>query len=54
MPTGSACSRRQFLATGAEIGLGITVLAGPSALAASQRVLGANERVRLAVCGIRK
>jgi hypothetical protein len=50
----SSISRRQFLAASAEISLGIAALTGTSGLAASQRVLGANQRGRLAVCGIRK
>ena len=54
MPAGSAISRRRFLAASAEISFGIAAWAGVSRLAASQPVLGANERVRLAVCGIRK
>ena len=54
MPAGSAISRRRFLAASAEISFGIAAWAGASRLAASQSVLGVNERVRLAVCGIRK
>jgi hypothetical protein len=53
MPAGSAISRRQFLATGAQFSLGIAA-SGTCGLAASQPALGANERVWLAVCGIRK
>ena len=56
MPAGSAISRRRFLAVGAQVGLGIAALAGANGLAVAQQVpvLGANERVRLAVCGVRK
>jgi hypothetical protein len=56
MPAGSAISRRQFLAAGAQISLGIAAFAGANGLAVAQQVpvLGANERVRLAVCGVRK
>jgi hypothetical protein len=56
MPAGSAISRRQFLEDSAKISFGIAALSGVSGLAASQQaqVPGANERVRLAVCGLRK
>ena len=54
MPARSAISRRRFLMAGSGFSLGIAVMASPGALAASQRILGANERIRLTVCGIRK
>ena len=47
-------NRRQFLAKSTQISLGLAALAGPASLVARQQVPGANERVRLAVCGIRK
>ena len=48
MGTESEASRRDFLKTGA--GVGVAALAG---VVLPERVLGANDRVRLAVCGIR-
>ena len=54
MPACSAIIRRRFLAAGAQISLGYAFLRNPGTLAAPQRVLGANERIRLAVCGLRK
>ena len=48
MGTASEASRRDFLKTGA--GVGVAALAG---VVLPERVLGANDRVRLAVCGIR-
>lgn len=50
----SGLSRRRFLASSSLAGLGIAALAGTKTWGASARVLGANERVRLAVCGVRK
>ena len=46
--------RRQFLARTAQFSLGLAALAVPGRLAAQPAVAGANDRVRLAVCGIRK
>lgn len=54
MQTNPAVSRRQFLTRGVKFTLGAAALTGVYNLGASQRVLGANERVRLAVCGVRK
>lgn len=50
----SALSRRRFLASSSLAGLGYAALAGTRTWTASARIVGANERVRLAVCGVRK
>ncbi|MCC6820941.1 MAG: Gfo/Idh/MocA family oxidoreductase, partial [Verrucomicrobia subdivision 3 bacterium] len=47
-------SRRQFLARSGTAGLGLAALASVSSWAAAPRIIGANERIRLAVCGVRK
>lgn len=47
-------NRRQFIATSGKIGIGLAALAGLQSWAAAPRILGANERIRLAVCGVRK
>lgn len=53
MTKGFGLSRREFLKSGARSGVGLAALGGISFMGAAQRVLGANERVRLAVCGVR-
>nr|HPI73348.1 Gfo/Idh/MocA family oxidoreductase [bacterium] len=47
-------SRRQFLATGAQATLATTALVHASSRAPQANVIGANDRIRLAVCGVRK
>jgi len=54
MPPVTHFNRRQFLATSARFTAGVAALAGAATWAAPQRVLGANDRIRLAVCGVRK
>ena len=44
--------RRQFLARTAQFSLGLAALSVPGRLAAQPAVAGANDRVRLAVCGV--
>ena len=46
-------SRRDFLAKGVRSGAGAATLSGLSFLAWPERVFGANDRVRIAVAGIR-
>ncbi len=46
-------NRREFLKTGAKAGAGWAALSGLGMIGASSRVLGANETVRVAVCGVR-
>jgi predicted dehydrogenase len=46
-------SRRDFLKTGAKGGAAVAALGGVRGLLRPQRILGANERVRVAVCGVR-
>ena len=50
----SEINRRQFIVQGGKAGLGIAALGGLRSWAASPRIIGANERIRLAVCGVRK
>src|SRR5512140_2334306 len=54
MPLTDRTTRRQFLAQTGKLGFGIAALAETTAFSADSKVLGANERVRLAVCGVRK
>jgi predicted dehydrogenase len=54
MSLNSEINRRQFLARSGKLGLGVAALGGVSHWAVGQRVLGANDRIRLAVCGLRK
>ncbi|HVN80550.1 MAG TPA: Gfo/Idh/MocA family oxidoreductase, partial [Terriglobia bacterium] len=48
----SKIMRRDFLKASAKTTAGWAVLSGVTFLARSERVLGANDRVRLAVCGL--
>jgi predicted dehydrogenase len=53
MPDKMNFTRRDFLKTGAKAGAGIAALGGLGAVARPARALGANDRLRVAVCGIR-
>src|SRR5690348_18311033 len=47
-------SRRDFLKTGAKAGAaGLTAFSGITFITKPERVFGANDRVNLAVCGVR-
>ncbi|HUX09853.1 MAG TPA: twin-arginine translocation signal domain-containing protein, partial [Terriglobia bacterium] len=48
----SEISRREFLKSSAMTGAGLAAM-GVGLVGAPGRVLGANERVRVAVCGVR-
>jgi len=48
----SKLNRREFLRAGARTGAGVAALGGISFLAHPERVLGANDRVRVAVVGV--
>ena len=48
MPTSPDVTRRHFM----ETGTALAALAGISSLVSSERVLGANDRVRVAICGL--
>ena len=48
MPTPPDVTRRHFM----ETGTALAALAGISSLVSSERVLGANDRVRVAICGL--
>lgn len=45
-------NRREFLKTGAKAGAGLAAFSGISFITHPERVFGANDRVRVAVCGI--
>src|SRR5208337_3884517 len=45
-------NRREFLKTSAQRGVGLSALGGITFLAHPERVFGANDRVRVAVCGL--
>ena len=49
----SPISRRKFLKSGAEAGAGLAALSGISFMTQPERVLGASDRLRVAVCGVR-
>ncbi|HUX10648.1 MAG TPA: Gfo/Idh/MocA family oxidoreductase [Terriglobia bacterium] len=49
----SEISRREFLKSSAMTGAGLAAMGGLGLVGAPGRVLGANERVRVAVCGVR-
>lgn len=49
----SRMTRRNFLKSSAETTAGLAALGGAALVARPKRVLGANDRVRLAVCGVR-
>src|SRR5579862_1222864 len=53
MPNDSEVSRRDFLKTGAKTSAGLAALSGITFITQPERVFGANDRVRVAVCGIR-
>jgi predicted dehydrogenase len=53
MPNDSEVSRRDFLKRGAKTGAGLAALSGITFITHPERVFGANDRVRVAVCGIR-
>ena len=48
----SAITRRDFLKGAARTTVGVSALSGTAFLAHPERVLGANDRVRVAVCGL--
>ena len=52
MPSQSDVSRRDFLKASAKATSGIAALQGITFLARPEKVLGANDRVRVAVCGL--
>lgn len=49
----SEVSRRQFLKAGAKTSAGLAALGGINFLTAPARLLGANDRVRVCICGLR-
>lgn len=49
----SQVSRRQFLLTGSKAGASLAALGGMDFITRPRRALGASERVRVAVCGLR-
>ncbi len=53
MSQDSEISRREFLRSSARTGAGLAAMNGLGLVGASQKALGANARVRLAVCGVR-
>src|SRR5262249_10066421 len=53
MSSESDVTRRDFLKTAARTTAGAHALGGLTLLAQPERVLGANDRVRVAVCGLR-
>ena len=46
-------NRREFLEAGVKGALGLAAASGAPAIASPHRILGANDRVRVAVCGVR-
>ncbi len=52
MNGGSDFSRREFLRTGLESAAGVAAFSGITFLTHPRRVFGANDRVRVAVCGV--
>ena len=52
MSTESEISRRDFLKNSARTGAGLAALSGITFITKPERVFGANDRVRVAVCGI--
>ena len=52
MSTQSDLSRRDFLKTGAKTTAGVAGLRGITLLTRPERVFGANDRVRVAICGL--
>ncbi len=53
MSKDSEVSRRTFLKSGAKTGAGLVAMSGLGLVGATGTVLGANEQVRMAVCGVR-
>ncbi len=53
MKKDSEISRRDFLKTSVTTGAAATALGGIGLMGGAQKILGANDRVRLAVCGVR-
>src|SRR3984893_14346790 len=53
MVSESDVSRREFLKTAAKTTAGATALTGLTFLTRPERVFGANDRVRVAVCGLK-
>lgn len=53
MPDKLDLTRRDFLKTGTKAGAGLAALEGLRAVTRPGRALGANDRVRVAVCGVR-
>jgi predicted dehydrogenase len=53
MPNKKDVTRRDFLKTTGKTTAGLAALGGTSLLARADKVLGANDRVRVAVCGLR-
>ena len=54
MSQNPSLNRRQFITTSGKLGLGLAALSGFNTWTARGRILGANDRIRLAVCGVRK
>ncbi|MGA2630970.1 MAG: Gfo/Idh/MocA family oxidoreductase [Terriglobia bacterium] len=52
MPSDSNLNRREFLKTGAKTTAGLAALQSVSFITNPERVFGANDRVRVAVCGV--
>ncbi len=53
MPSKSDVSRRDFLDTTLKTTANLAALSGVTFLSHAERVFGANDRVRVAVCGLR-
>src|SRR3981081_1148562 len=53
MPSESDLTRRDFLKTAAKTTASASALSGITFVTQPERVLGANDRVRVAVCGLR-
>src|ERR1700746_41798 len=53
MPSESDVTRREFLETAVKTTAGASALSGIAFLPRPERVFGANDRVRVAVCGLR-
>lgn len=53
MPKEKDVTRRDFLKTTGKTTAGLAALGGTNLLARADKVLGANDRVRVAVCGLR-
>jgi predicted dehydrogenase len=53
MPDKKSLTRRDFLKSSAQVGAGLAAAGGLTVITRPERVFGANDRVRVAVCGIR-